>query len=194
MKKWFHQLSSIPKWYGWACITTYSLVVSVYYSEMKRIILQSNFSSALSEIDSLMLRLSDLTFFLSGYISWILLCFLFHLAVLLLNGLGSFRDLLFSTSLGLLIPTICTIIAILLIGNNDYEGTNDIMAFIETNHKFKLARAFVNYSFVPLYIIVSVIIHYLYNINWYKAILSILLPILAIVLTTFLISKTSLII
>ena len=62
----------------------------------------------------------------------------------------------------------------------EISDTPNAIAILQSDHSFKLAMALVNYSFIPYYLLCATLIHFMYKINYWKALASIAIPILSV--------------
>lgn len=109
-----------------------------------------------------------------SFVIWIISTFLFHLFALLFDGNARFRDLQKLTGLSYLISAIFIFIAILKIDNLVITKSN--INNLHNNSTFSTISHLINFAGYSYYIILIPIVKYLYNINWIKAIGSIIIP------------------
>jgi hypothetical protein len=58
--------------------------------------------------------------------------------------------------------------------------TKNVINVLKNNLSFKLAVNLVNFSFIPYYVIMSLLIHYIYQIKYIYAVLSVAIPVVSI--------------
>jgi hypothetical protein len=125
-------------------------------------------------------RVSFVVTLLSGIIIWVVLSFLFHLTALLFDGKAQFKQLLYSSAYLYFIPSIFLLAGILLMSNVRITETKDLATALTNNATFKLSMQLMNYSFFPYYLVVTIFIKKIYNINYIYSFLSVEIPIAAI--------------
>ena len=74
--------------------------------------------------------------------------------------------------------------AVLLLDGISIKDSVDIMQLILQNDSYKIVIKALNYSFVVYYLLVACIIHYLYNLKWLYALLSVAIPVVSIYAVT----------
>ena len=177
MEKIINKLKQIPRWYGIAIVLLYSFLLAEFYSTFNRFLPIDN---SMGNLFSIISKISYSVTILSGVIVWIIITFLFHLTALLFNGKSSFSQILFVSSYPYIIPAIVIIIGIFILDGIQIQNAEDVIVVLMENQSFKLSMNLINYSFIPYYVTVAILIHDIYQINYLYAILSVTIPIVAI--------------
>jgi hypothetical protein len=178
MKKIVEKIVSLPKWYSYSVMFIYSVLVAEYMSEINIFFLKQGIE--VTRIVWALMQLSYVATILASIATWIILSLLFHLSALLLNGEQTFGKFLLATAFPYIIPAVCMFIAILMMDGVDVENGEHVLETLMQSNRFQTITWIVNGSFVPFYIIVAFIIHYLYEINWGRSFLSVVIPIASI--------------
>lgn len=178
MRNTVEKISSIPYWYGMAIILVYALLMAEYLSEINDLCM--DYDMRASNIIEVFLGISYVLTILSSVVIWIVLCLMFHLTALLLDGKQDFSKFLFTSSYLYIIPIIALIVAIVMLGTLEVDASGDAVVKLLNNSSFKLIMNIVNYSFFLFYALTACIIHYLYKIGWLYSILSVAVPVVAI--------------
>jgi len=76
------------------------------------------------------------------------------------------------------------LVGILLLDGVEIPQSEDMVAALVNNTTFKLAMNLINFSFIPYYLIVIVLIRYVHQIKYLYAALSVVIPVVAILLVT----------
>ena len=182
MKILFEAFVKLPKWYGIIIVLAYSALVAEYM-----LTLNEQFMFRSIEITGVIKTFMQISFFvtiLSGIVVWIVLCLLFHLTALLFNGKAVFGRFLIVSSYPYTLPALIIFLAIILLDGIDIVQTDDVMKALQDDSRFQLIVSLVNYSFIPYYLLVACIIHYLYNLKWLYALLSVAIPAVSIYAVT----------
>jgi hypothetical protein len=114
---------------------------------------------------------------LSGIVVWIISTFLFHLTALLFNGHSPFNRFLFISSYFYLIPAIVIVICIFILEDVQITNIENVMIELMNNRSFKLSVHLINYSFIPYYAMIIILIHYIYQVKYIYALLSVVIPV-----------------
>lgn len=182
MKKIIESLSSLPKWYGFLIVLIYALLTAEFIALLSDICLE--YGMQISDLVETFMQISYIIIILSCIFIWITLSLLYHFMAVLFDGKAKFKDFLGIASYPFALPAIAIVIAILLldhVGIREYEG---IGQFMEQSKSYQLAIGILNYSFIPYYLLVACIIHYLYNLKWLYALLSVAIPVVSIYAVT----------
>lgn len=182
MKNFFKVLVKLPKWYGIIIVLVYGVLVAEYISTLNELFMMRGIE--ITDIVKIFMRISFFVTIFSGIIVWVVLCLLFHLTALLLNGKAVFGHFLIMSSYLYVLPSMIVFLAILLLDRVDIAHTDNIIKALKDDNQFQLIVNLVNYSFVPYYLLTAYIIHYLYNLKWIYALLSVSIPILSIYAVT----------
>ena len=184
MREIIAKILQVPKWYGIGVILLYSLLVAEFFSSINKLFIQTELVN--NDILIIFSRISYVVMILSGVIVWIISTFLFHLTALLFDGKSSFGRFLFVSSYPYLIPVIMIFVGLFLLDEIQIPNSEDTMAFLKDNQTFKLSTTLINYSFIPYYLIIVVLIRYIHQIKYIYALLSVIIPVLSIWLITML--------
>ncbi|MDR0604226.1 MAG: hypothetical protein LBG80_08005 [Bacteroidales bacterium] len=174
-------IEQLPKWAGAGIVIVYSLLLAEFFSTINHLFPVDN---SMSELLSVFSKISYWATILSGAIVWIVVSFLFHLMAMLFNGHSSFGRFLFLASYPYIISAIAILAGILIVDNIQIPDTENAMSILINNQSFKLAMNLINYSFMPYYILIAIIIHYIYQIKYLYAALSVAIPVVSIWLIT----------
>ena len=117
---------------------------------------------------------------LFGIIVWAVMTFLFHLTALLFDGQAQFKRFLYISAYPYIVPAIMVFAGILLLDGIQIANTEDAAAELVNNASFKLAMNLINLSFIPYYMMIAVLIRYVYNIHFWKAVASVVIPIVSV--------------
>ena len=88
MRNTVEKISSIPYWYGMAIILVYALLMAEYLSGINDLCM--DYDMRASNIIEVFLGISYVLTILSSVVIWIVLCLMFHLTALLLDGKQDF--------------------------------------------------------------------------------------------------------
>lgn len=177
MKKIIKSFESLPKWYAVGIILLYSISLAEFFSEINHLALTDN---SINSIYSVISRIGYVLIILSSFVVWIIMTLLFHLVALLFNGNAIFYKFLITSSYLYIIPTVSAIIGIFILDNTQLSNTKNTMTELMQNDSLKLAMDLINYSFVPYYILIAVLIHHVYRIKYVYAVLSVVIPIASV--------------
>ena len=180
MKEIISKILQLSKWYGIGTVIIYSLLIAEYFSTVNQLFLYSESNNIFIIIS----RISYIVIILFGVIVWIVSTFLFHLTALLFDGKSSFERLLFVSSYPYIIPATMILVGIFLLDGIQVPNSEDAVAFLIDNKIFKLTAILINYSFIPYYLIISLLIRYIHQIKYLYALLSVIIPVLSIWLIT----------
>ena len=161
----------MPKWYGLTIILIYSVMIAEFVKVLNTLFMVGGIEKV-----ALMEKIVQLNYGLtivSSIIVWILICLLFHLMALLFDGKTTFGSFLIVAAYPYFIPAVILLFAVLLLDGISIKDSVDIMQLILQN-----------YSFVFYYLLVACIIHYLYNLKWLYALLSVAIPVVSIYAVT----------
>lgn len=177
MKILFQKLENLPKWYAFGTILLYSLLLAEFFHSLSAF---TYLTDSLGSILSIMLKINYAVIIAAGIVVWIIMSLLFHLMALLLDGQALFKRFLYTSAYFYLIPAVFILIAIFMLDGLEISDTPNAIAILQSDHSFKLAMALVNYSFIPYYLLCATLIHFMYKINYWKALASIAIPILSV--------------
>jgi hypothetical protein len=177
-----HKIISItehlPKWYGLLIVLVYSILLAEFFSTINHLL---PYDASLGKIFQIITRVNYVFTILSGIIIWLVMALLYHLTALLFDGQSSFGRFLLTTSYPYIIPAIMIVAGIFLLDTvQPPQKAEDAINFLMTDRTFKLAMNLVNYSFIPYYLIVTVFVHYIYQIRYLYAICAVAIPVLSI--------------
>jgi hypothetical protein len=181
MKNIINIIEQAPKWYGVGIILMYSFLFAEFFSTINNLLPIDN---RLGDLLSIILKINYWGTVISSVIVWIILSFLYCLMALLFNGHSSFGRFLFVAAYPYIIPAIMTLVGLLIVDNIQTSDAENMMDIIMNNQSFKLAMNLINYSFIPYYMLIAIIIHYIYEIKYLYAALSVAIPITSIWLIT----------
>ena len=173
IKKTINKIEQLPKWYGIAIVLICSLLLAELFSTINYLVFADDLKDSMI---SSFFKISYGVTVLSGIVIWIVSAVLFHLTALLFNGKTLFSRFLFISSYPNIIIVFMILASFLLIDSIQITTTENIMTTLQQNQSFKLAINLVNYSFIPYYIMIIIIIHYVYNIKYLYSILSVIIP------------------
>jgi len=178
MKSIINNLEKVSKWYAIGLVILYSLLIAEFFSTINDLV---PINSAIdNKIITVILRISYIVTILSGIIVWIVSAFIFHLTALLFNGRSQFKRFLFVSSYPYIIMSIVIIAGIFLLDGVQISETEDAINVIANNTSFKLAINLLNLSTIPYYLMIVILIHYIYQIKYLYALLSVVIPIASI--------------
>ena len=176
MKKIINIIIQLPKWCGIVVVLIYGLLVAEFMHTFAERLMNTEATGILRTL----LQLNYVITILSTVAVWVILCLLFHLTSLLLNGKATFGRFLIIAGYPYIFPAIFVLIAISLLENVEIIETQDIVQTLQQNSQIQLIAKLVNLSFIPYYLIVACFVRHLYNIKWIYALLSIAIPVLSI--------------
>jgi hypothetical protein len=179
MKKLITNLEHLSKWYGTGIILLYSLLMAEFFSTVNHLFLVNNDLNS-NSLFTIFSRINYSVTILSGIVVWIISMFIFHLTALLFNGKSSFKRFLYISSYPYIIPLCMILSGILLLDSSQIAKTEDVANSLVGNSSFQLAMNLINYSFIPYYLIIILMIHYVYQIKYLYAFLSVAIPIFSI--------------
>lgn len=115
------------------------------------------------------------------FVFWLISTFLIHLFAVLFNGNGKYRDFLKYTGLTYAISAIFLLLVIFMVEGVEIEQ-NDISNMFKENQTMKITSWILNIAGFGYYLLIIPIIKYLYKVNWFKSIGSIVIPFVLIFL------------
>jgi hypothetical protein len=177
MKKIINIIERFAKWYGIGIVIIYSLSFAEFSSTINYLLLTDN---SMNNFLSVFFKINYCISVLSCIVVWIILSFLFHLTALLFNGYSSFGRFLFVSSYPYIIPAIALLAGILIVDDIQFFKTGEEMNVRMNDQSLKFAMNLLNYSFIPYYILITIIIHYIYQIKYLYAALSVTIPVASI--------------
>lgn len=182
MRQIINVLLRLPKWYGLTILLIYSVMIAEFVKVLNTLFMVGGIEKV-----ALMEKIVQLNYGLtivSSIIVWILICLLFHLMALLFDGKTTFGSFLIVAAYPYFIPAVILLFAVLLLDGISIKDSVDIMQLILQNDSYKIVIKALNYSFVFYYLLVACIIHYLYNLKWLYALLSVAIPVVSIYAVT----------
>jgi hypothetical protein len=181
MKKIINTIERFSKWYGTGIMIAYGLLFAEFSSTVNHLFPIDN---SMNDFLSVFFKISYGLTIVSGMIVWIVMTLLFHLAALLFNGHSSFGRFLFISAYPYIIPAIMILTGILIVDNIQIPDAENAMNVLMNNQSLKLAMNLINYSFIPYYILIVILIHHIYGIKYLYAALSVATPIVSVWLIT----------
>lgn len=176
MKNIIETISNIPKWYGAIIIAIYGILTSEYSMVAFKCISQTY--PDISEIMDVLIYVAYIFSILTAFATWIVGSLIFHITALIFGGKQEWSVFLFSSAYPVIVLIFATITSILLTENIQFNcRPEEIVSFLQSNEKFRMASVVMDCSMVLYLSVISVFVHYLYTIKWYKAILSVFLPV-----------------
>jgi len=187
MKKIISVIEKLPVWYSLGAIFLYSLLSAEFFSTFLRLF---PYEEVIHNIFRVFLSISYVVNILSGFIGWIIYAFLFHLMAMLLGGYATFKKFLFASAYPYLIPACMIIAGIILLSDVQPLSLGDSEKLLIQHPAVQLAKNIINYSIISCYLIISILVHYIYRINYIYAFLSVVIPVTTIWLITELVKAT----
>ena len=178
MKSVIEKIGSIPNWYGVAIVLIYALLMAEYLSEINNLCIDYDLKA--NNIMKIFMGISYVLTIISSVVIWVVLCLMFHLTALLLDGKQIFSKFLFISSYLYVIPAVAMVVAIILLGKIDIGGSGIQVEELVSNSKFNAITNGVNCSFLLFYLFTAFCIHYLYDLRWLYSILSVVIPVVSI--------------
>ena len=96
MKSVIEKIGSIPNWYGVAIVLIYALLMAEYLSEINNLCIDYELKA--NNIMKIFMGISYVLTIISSVVIWVVLCLMFHLMALLLDGKQIFSKFLFIDS------------------------------------------------------------------------------------------------
>jgi len=180
MKKTVITISQLPKWYGIGIVLLYGVLFAEFFSSVNQLLFHASISN---NIVKAIIQLHYGLSILSGIIIWIFTSLIFHLTALLFNGQATFKQFLFASAYPYLLPIWMLIAGIFILNGiqiDGVEGVEDVVMMLENNFSFRLAVNLVNFSFIPCYIMIAILIHHIHKVSYLYAGLSVLIPVFSI--------------
>jgi len=181
MKKIISVIETLPKWCGLCVILVYSLLFAEFFSTVLHLF---PYKEALSSIFTVMLSISYATNILLGFILWLIYTLLFHLTALLFGGQATFKRFLFASAYPYLISACAVFIGILLLDGVPLLSLGQPEELLLQDPTFQLSVKLINYSTIPCYLVIVILVRYIHQISYIYAILSVAGPVSAIWLIT----------
>lgn len=178
MKSVIEKIGSIPNWYGVAIVLIYALLMAEYLSEINNLCIDYELKA--NNIMKIFMGISYVLTIISSVVIWGVLCLMFHLTALLLDGKQVFSKFLFLSSYFYIIPAVAMVVAIVLLGGVEVEESAIQVEKLVSNSKFNVITNIVNFSFFIFYSFSAFCIRYLYGLGWIRSFLSIVIPIASI--------------
>lgn len=177
MKLLLQKLENLPRWYAFGIILLYSLLLAEFFHSLSAF---AYFTENMGSILNTILKINYVITIVAGAVVWIIMTLLFHLTALLLDGQAQFKRYLYTSAYFYLIPSVFILAAIFILDGIEVSDTPNTIATLQNNDSFRMAMALVNYSFLPYYLLCAVLIHFMYKINYWKALASVVIPILSV--------------
>ena len=177
MRKIVSIIEKLPVWYGLGVIFLYALLFAEFFATFLRLF---PYQEVFDSIFRVILGASYVINILSEFIVWLIYALLFHLMAMLFGGQATFKRFLFASACPYLIPACIVFASIILLGDIDPLALGNPEEMLTQNPTILLIINLINYSFIPYYLIVSVLVRYIYQIRYIYAALSVALPITAI--------------
>lgn len=177
MRKIILVMENLPQWYGLGVVFLYSLLLADFFSTFMHLF---PYKEVLSSVFTVILGVGYVVSILSAFILWFVYAFLFHLAALLFGGQASFKRFLVTSGYPYLLAACMVFVSILLLENINPLSLGEPEQLLLQDPAFQLAVNFINYSNILCYLIIAVIVHYMYRINYVYAALSVAIPATAI--------------
>jgi hypothetical protein len=186
MKKIITVFEQMPKWYALGIAVLYGIVLAEFFSTVTHLMPPSGLENTV--FYSVLMKIMYGVTALSGIVVLIVSTFLFHLTAMLFNGKAVFKHFLKVAAYPYIVPAIMVLVAIFVLDgvqifnaeSGQIPDAANAAAMILENPQFKLAMWLVNLSFIPYYIMIAIIIHYIHGIKWLFAALSVIIPIASI--------------
>ncbi|MCF0191189.1 MAG: hypothetical protein HUJ96_08005 [Marinilabiliaceae bacterium] len=178
MKNFVEKIVALPKWCGLCVVLIYAVTAAEYLSVINQLFMGPEIEY--TNIHRFFMGFSYFSVIASSIAVWVVLSLLLHLTALLLDGEQKFVTLLHVITLPFIIPAVCMFIAILLLDDIDVGGGEDMVDMLQQIDMLNIVTWIVNGAFVLFYAIIACGIHYLYNINWIRSFLSVIIPIVSI--------------
>ena len=128
-----------------------------------------------NQIFTLFMSFSFMMTLLSAFVVWLISSFLFHLFAILFGGVANFKEILKFSALCYILPAIIFLIAIVLVESTTFPKEN-LDFFFSSTKSLVLIKWLIYISSSFCFIALIPIIKYLYLISWYRALLSIIIP------------------
>ena len=170
-------LEKIPKWYGIIIILLYCILFAEYISTIFNLV---PFDKTIANFHFMFLKINYFTTLFISIIIWLVLSFLFHLTALLFDGSSSFSRFLFTSSYFLVIQVFVSVICIFALDKIPVLDFENFMYEMQNNSTIQFAKYLINFSFIVYYLIIIILIHYIYQIKYIYAFLSVAIPLLSI--------------
>lgn len=168
---------NISQFWVMGTLLIYGLLMAEYsYLLNLKVISTQNGQFISSPVFTYFQSFSFVTTLILAFVVWLVSSFLFHLFAILLGGEGVFRNFQKYTGLCYAIPSIGFIIALILFDRIDFPKDN-VQDFFALNKSMIAISWIINISSSLCFILPIPIIKYFYQINWLKAIGSVVIPI-----------------
>ena len=175
MKKIIENISKLPKWYGLIIVAVYGILTTEYAKFVFNIV--RNSSPDFSEIIDTIIVATYVIGILTAFATWIVGSLIFHITALIFGGKQEWTVFLSSSAYSGIFLIVATIISIMLTENIQLNcRPEEIVSILQSNEKVRMASAVMDGSTVLCLCVITIFVHYLYNIKWYKAMLSVFLP------------------
>lgn len=176
MRKLIESISKLPKWYGVVIVAMYGVLTAEYSRFVLNII--RNSSPDFAEMIDTIIIVTYIVGILTAFATWIVGSLIFHITALLFGGKQEWTAFLYTSAYPGIFLIIATIVSIMLTEDIQLNcKPEEIVLFLQSNEKVRMASMIVNASTVLYLSIEAMVVYYLYNnIKWYEAILSVFLP------------------
>lgn len=179
MRNNIENIAKLPKWYGVIIV----LICGILAAEQSTFIYEF-IKDSFAEVSSMMdvvFKFSYVINILIVFAMWIIGSLMFHITALLLGGNHELKKFLYVSAYPMIILIIALSVSILLTDKITLNcQPEEVEAFLRGNKYFQMSHYVVNVSYVLYLSVIAIIVHFLYNMKWYYAILSVFLPIGAI--------------
>lgn len=171
------KIKKAPYYWGFSIVLLYSLLMAEYLNTVSR---EISFVANNMILDTSILKYvylsNHIITIISGIVVWIISSFLFHVFSILLGGQGEFKDFIKYSGLLYVFPLIGFTICLVLFDSLQLPDTN-LDLFFSTNSQMIAIIWIINTSSSLCFLLLIPIIKHFYQINWLKAIGTILIPI-----------------
>lgn len=179
MRNNVENIAKLPKWYGMTIV----LICGILAAEQSTFIydfIKDSFTEVSSMMD-VVFRFSYVINILIVFAMWIIGSLMFHITALLLGGDQELKKILYISAYPMIILIMALSISILLTNKITLNcQPEEVEVFLRGNKYFLMSHYVVNISYVLYFSAIAIVVHYLYNLRWYYAVLSVFLPIGAI--------------
>jgi hypothetical protein len=158
-------------------ILIYGLLMSEYFNILRLKIIETQMHQFISNpIFNYLESFSFILMLFTAFVVWLISSFIFHLFAILMGGESTFKNFQKYTGLCYIIPIIGFIIAIVIFDRIEFPKEN-LNEFLVANKSMVLINWIINICSTLCFILPIPIIKYLYQLNWLKAIGSVVIPI-----------------
>lgn len=181
MKQFFEKLENLPKWYAFAIIVAYSLLVAEFFRTLNNLSgIDSSMGAGITDIINTIMKISFVITIFAGVVTWIVMSLLFHLTALLLDGYAVFKRFLLTSAYFYIVPILCIAASIMMLDGVMVPEVPNAAELLAEDPTFKTSMYMVSYSYVPYYALCAMLIHNQYGLKYWKAVVAIIAPIVAV--------------